>query len=188
MLDTRIGEIIKQIRKSKKMTLQDLSESTALSISYLSMLERGLNSPTIANLQKICQSIGITFNELLSNLDNEQRIYIPKDGRRVIFEDEDDSVLYEAITEGNHQIKGICMTIFDMGEHESARHVADELGFVVSGHMKMIVDGIEYQLNPLDSLYIPAQSLHSFQKTSEEPCVSIWSCHNVSMDNEGYPV
>ena len=185
-MDERLGELVKQIRKGKKWTLQDLSEATGLSISYLSLLERGRNSPTIANLQKICQSLGITFNELISSLDDD-KIYIPKEQRRRIFE-EGDQVLYEAVTEGNRHIKSICMTVFDNQEYDSDRHIADEFGFVVSGSMIMTVEGVAYHLRPGDSLYIPAQSRHSFRKTSDEPCVSVWSYHNISLEDEAnYP-
>lgn len=186
-MDTRIGELVKQIRKSKGMTLQDLANATGLSVSYLSILERGGNSPTIANLQKICQALSITFNELILSLD-ENIVYIPKGQRRVIFE-ECNAVLYEAITEGNRHIKSICMTVFDGQEHPSARHIADEFGYVISGSLCMTVDGVTYDLQPGDSLYICANSPHSFHKTSGEPCVSIWSYHNIALeDADNYPI
>lgn len=185
-MDTRLGERIKQIRKGKKWTLQDLSEASGLSISYLSLLERGLNSPTIANLQKICQSLNITFNELISSLDDD-KIFIPKEQRRTIFEDSG-SVLYEAISEGNRHIKSICMTIFDSEEHASDRHIADEMGFIIEGSMDMTVDGKVYHMREGDALYISANSLHSFQKTSKGPCVSVWAYHNISLEYlENYP-
>lgn len=186
-MDLRIGELVKQIRKSRNWTLQDLADATGLSVSYLSILERGGNSPTIANLQKICQALCITFNELIASLD-DNKVFIPKGQRRVIFE-ENGAVLYEAITEGNRHIKSICMTVFDNQEHPSDKHIADEFGYVTCGSMRMTVEGIPYELHAGDSLYICANSAHSFRKTSEEPCQSIWSYHNLSMeDADNYPV
>ena len=187
MLDVRLGRRIKEVRKGRRMTLQELSQATGLSVSYLSMLERGRSSPTVANLQRICRTVDITFHELLASLEDD-KLYVPKEQRRQIFQEEDGSVLYEAISEGNRCIKSICMTVFDQEEHESARHIADESGFVVSGSMVMMVDGVSYQLHAGDSLYIPANSLHSFRKSSEEPCVSIWSCCNAALEEiAGYP-
>lgn len=186
-MEARIGELIKQIRKDQKLTLQDLSEASGLSVSYLSILERGGNSPTIASLQRICQALNITFNELLLSLD-DHKVFIKKKDRRVIF-DENDGVLYEAVTEGDRHIKSICMTVFDTLDHPSDKHIADEFGFVVSGSMTLTVEGIPYEMEPGDSLYICANSLHSFRKTSPEPCISIWSCHNIALEAVGnYPV
>ena len=179
-MDTRIGELIKQIRKNNKITLEDLAGSTGLSVSYLSTIERGITSPTIINLQKICQELGVTLSDLISTVDDD-KIHIKKDQRRIIFDDRD-NVVYEAITEGNRRIKSICMTVYDNREHPSAKHISDEFGYIVSGSLIMTVDGIAYDLQSGDSLYISANTTHTFRKTSDEPCISIWSYHNLSSE------
>lgn len=186
-MNERIGQIVKQTRKARGITLQTLANATGLSISYLSMLERGQSSPTITSLQKVCTALDITFNDLLLNLDNN-KLLVKKDERRVIFED-DHSVLYEAITEGNRNIKSICMTVYDQEEHVSNRHIADELGYIVSGELLMTVNGIVHKLACGDALYICANSQHSFRKISEEPCVSVWSYNNAAAKNaDSYPL
>lgn len=48
-----IGQRIKEIRKSKSITIQKLSQFTDLSVGYLSNLERNQASPTLNNLQRI---------------------------------------------------------------------------------------------------------------------------------------
>lgn len=185
-MDVRIGERIKQIRKNNEITLKDLSAATGLSVSYLSMLERGLSSPTIANLQKVCQALNITFTDLLRDID-DNKIFVKKDERRIIFGDKN-GVLYEAITEGNRHIKSICMTVYDNLEHYSGQHIADEFGYCVKGSIMITLNGIEYHLHEGDALYIEANSTHSFVKTSEEECVTIWSYHNISNEaSEDYP-
>lgn len=171
-MDKKIGQAIKYLRKVKKMTLQELSEQADLSISYLSMLERGLNSPTIANLQKICNVFGIMLPELLTHLEKGNPL-VKKADRRVIFQDEK-GVRYEAITEGPHHLTGLVMIVTDNNIHMSDVHAIDELGYVVSGSLDMTVDSITYHLCEGDSLYIPAFTKHNFGKTSEEDCLSIW--------------
>lgn len=186
-MQEQIGNAVKQIRLSQGITLQQLAEKTNQSISYLSMLERGLNSPTIASLQKICAALHITFNELLSNL-SDAPLVVHKNERRMIYE-EKGHVLYEAITEGQRNIRSICMTVYDDAEHQSEQHIADEFGFIVSGSMEMCLNGIRYALDPGDSLYIPANNVHSFRKTSIDVCVSVWSYHNIAVcDQCAYPM
>ena len=46
-----IGQRIKEIRKSKSITIQKLSQFTDLSVGYLSNLERNQASPTLNNLR-----------------------------------------------------------------------------------------------------------------------------------------
>ena len=61
-----IGQRIKEIRKSKSITIQKLSQFTDLSVGYLSNLERNQASPTLNNLQRICVALGISIRDLLS--------------------------------------------------------------------------------------------------------------------------
>ena len=181
MIDIMVGRKLRDIRLNKKITLQKLSEETGLSVSYLSLMERGLNSPTIANLQKVCNILGITLADLLTKNDNN--LLVRKNERRKIFEAET-GVLYEAITEGNRNIQAICMTVYDNLEHISECHVTDEFGYISHGSMVMYLDGRPFDLREGDSIYIPAETPHYFRKTSDEPCVSIWCFHNKDLEHD----
>lgn len=81
MHDQAIGNMIKLCRRKKQITLQVLSEQTGLSVSYLSTLERGLSSPTIANLNLICEALGITMADLILKLDEKSPSYIKTTGK-----------------------------------------------------------------------------------------------------------
>ena len=52
-----MGQRIKEIRKSKSITIQKLSQFTDLSVGYLSNLERNQASPTLNNLQIMDDSV-----------------------------------------------------------------------------------------------------------------------------------
>ena len=185
-MDNEIGTLLKQTRKSHGITLKDLSARSGLSISYLSMLERGLSSPTIANLNKICRAFNITLSGLVLTLDQD-KILVKKDERRRIYDDAE--VLYEAATEGNRQMRGVCMTVRDTDEHLSEKHVSDEVGFVVRGAMEMTIGGVVSHLEAGDTLYIPANTAHSFRKTSGEDCVSFWVYASNGLEMpESYPI
>ncbi|GHS93536.1 hypothetical protein AGMMS50276_04280 [Synergistales bacterium] len=177
-MDQFVGGLIKRLRKKRKMTLQLLGESTNLSVSYLSLMERGHTSPTVENLHKICRALDITMVDLFERLEDNQNC-IKKENRRIIF-DEPGSLRYEAISEGVRQITGMCMYVYDNLAHESSPHVADELGVVLQGSMVFTLNGIDYTLKEDDSIYVPAGSLHIFQKNSECPCVSFWASLSVT--------
>ena len=168
----QLGNMLKESRKKEKMTLQALSGLTGLSISYLSMLERGLTSPTVENLQIVCRALGITMADLFSRLDAAGNVVVRKQERPVIFSGE--GYLYEAGTQGNRQMRCVIMTISDNEVHLSNAHVADEVGYVVSGSIVMTVSGVDHLVNPGDCIYIDANCNHSFRKVSQEDCVTIW--------------
>lgn len=178
-MDEKIGALLKKIRKQHNITLQDLSIKSGLSVAYLSLLERGLNSPTIENLNKICRCLEITLTDLLSNLDSE-KLLVKKDEMKIIFDDKK-GVYYKATTEGNRHLKGTAMFVTDSHLHIAESHIADELGYIVQGVLEMTLEGVIYILHPGDSMYIPANKKHSFKKLSTEDSISIWTYHNITL-------
>ncbi len=171
MYDQMIGNMIKLHRKKKGITLQGLSDRTGLSISYLSMLERGLNSPTVANLNSICEALDMTMSELILKLDAPQ-VLVRKDERRTIFSNP--GYLYEVATEGKHQMSCVVMTVSDSLVHTSNPHVADEVGFVVKGSLSLSMNNEEYILNEGDCIYIDANTDHSYHNLGDGECISVW--------------
>lgn len=55
----KLGKKIKDIRLSKRVSLRDLAKHTGLTRSFLSQVERGKTSPSIASLGKIACALNI---------------------------------------------------------------------------------------------------------------------------------
>ena len=61
-----IGDRVKKIRKEKNMSMSELAEKAGVAKSYLSSLERNLQSnPSIQFLEKIANVLGIPVDTLL---------------------------------------------------------------------------------------------------------------------------
>lgn len=63
-----IGPRIKAAREKKKLTQEELAELVDLSPMHLSVLERGLKPPRLANLIKIANVLGVSADELLQDV------------------------------------------------------------------------------------------------------------------------
>ncbi len=59
-----LGLKIKEFRRQKKMTQEQLSEIIGLDNGYISKLEVGQNFPTIDTLEKIAQALDVELYEL----------------------------------------------------------------------------------------------------------------------------
>lgn len=57
---------IKLLRKEKKITLTELGKQTGYSASFISQIERGLNSPSLEALRKIADALGVSVASLLA--------------------------------------------------------------------------------------------------------------------------
>ncbi|ART77964.1 transcriptional regulator [Sutcliffiella horikoshii] len=61
-----IGERIKKYREQRKMSMSELAERAGVAKSYLSSIERNLQSnPSIQFLEKVSSVLGVTVNTLL---------------------------------------------------------------------------------------------------------------------------
>lgn len=68
-----IGEKIKQLRQNKKMSISELAEKAGVAKSYLSSIERNLQSnPSIQFMEKISEVLGVTVNELIGDNQEER--------------------------------------------------------------------------------------------------------------------
>jgi transcriptional regulator with XRE-family HTH domain len=175
----QLGEKLKELRKRRGYTLQQLSEITGFSIGFLSNVERNMTSPTVSSLQKLCEVFNIKMVELIQPSE-EDKIVVKKEERREIYKSIKSRVKYELLTEGNKKIQGVCITMepgADYGD-VSRGHAEEELGFVAKGKMEIIVEEISYVLNEGDTIYIESNKPHKYRNIGEEECICFFALVN----------
>jgi transcriptional regulator with XRE-family HTH domain len=74
-----LDEKLRVLKVQRRVTLQNLSEKSGVSISLLSQIERGLSAPTITTLQKIANSLEITLSSLFSDNETVVRVSFKKE-------------------------------------------------------------------------------------------------------------
>jgi transcriptional regulator with XRE-family HTH domain len=62
----RIGRRIRELRtqRGEPWTQEDLAESAHISVSFLSMIERGERVPHVETLESLAAALGVTLSEL----------------------------------------------------------------------------------------------------------------------------
>jgi transcriptional regulator with XRE-family HTH domain len=55
--DAAIGRMIRDRRRTIKISLKQLSEDVGISTGFLSQIERGISSPSLQVLKNICQHL-----------------------------------------------------------------------------------------------------------------------------------
>lgn len=64
-----IGERLRSIRKSKKMSIYKLSQETGISQNHISDLELGRRKPSVETLKRLIVPLGISLSELFNEGD-----------------------------------------------------------------------------------------------------------------------
>jgi transcriptional regulator with XRE-family HTH domain len=57
-LKTKIGEVLRAKREKLDTSQEGLAERAGVDRTYVSILERGLKSPTVETLERICAALG----------------------------------------------------------------------------------------------------------------------------------
>lgn len=60
----RLSERLREVRKSKKLTQQELAEKAGLHLTYIGHLELGKYHPTVFVMWKIAKALEVSMNEL----------------------------------------------------------------------------------------------------------------------------
>ncbi len=62
---SKFGEKLKMVRKSKRITQEELAVKLYMHKNYIGMIERGERNPTIRTLYKIVKALNVSSSELL---------------------------------------------------------------------------------------------------------------------------
>ncbi|WP_407271283.1 helix-turn-helix domain-containing protein [Radiobacillus sp. PE A8.2] len=95
-----IGEKIKQLRLERKMSLSVLAEQAQVAKSYLSSIERNIQTnPSIQFVEKISAVLGVSVNELLNEHNTIQKEELDETWLRIVKEAMDSGVSKEQFRE-----------------------------------------------------------------------------------------
>jgi len=169
MHDYNIGAKIKELRRAKKLTLQDVANETGFSTALISQIENNNVSPPIATLSKIAHfldvRIGHFFNENEEEcpyevLRSSERTIIP----RVVSKDgTSHGYFFESLSvrKKNKQMDPFFLTLNEkVTNTDTYSHNGEEFIFVMKGTAELLLDDQRILLNEGDSVYFDANLKH----------------------------
>lgn len=175
-----IGEKIRLLRRSRKVTLKELAGQTSLSIGYISQVERNLSSPSVNVLRDIAIVLGVNiswfFEAPEKSQTGEERFIVRKSNRRQLrFRSGiTDSLLTPDL---NGQIE-LLLSRFEPGAssgEEPYTHNGEEAGVVMTGQLELWIGGENFLLSEGDSFNFPSSMPHRYRNPGETESVVIWS-------------
>lgn len=60
----QFGERVRELRKEKEISQEELADRAGVHRTYIGMIERGEKNITIVNIQKIAKALGVGIKEL----------------------------------------------------------------------------------------------------------------------------
>jgi XRE family transcriptional regulator, regulator of sulfur utilization len=176
-LGRRVAENLRQRRKGRGLSLDDLARSSGVSRAALSQIETCKSNPTVGVLWKVAVGLGVPFAELIGS---------PRSGA-VVLRRGDAQVLRSA--DGRFESRPLApagasplVELYELrltarSTHTSEPHAQGtrEILVVLTGQLRMHVAGEIFELGSGDSVAFAADRPHSY----ENPTGSEARYHNV---------
>ncbi len=169
-----IGHKIKQLRKQKNLTLEELASRCELTKGFLSQLERDLSSPSIATLNDILEALGSSLPEFFSEENVSDKVVFKKND---FFEDEKEnySVTWIVPNSQKNEMEPILLTIPSNGESfEMAPHSGEEFGYVLEGSVILEMGSKSYSVKRGETFYLHGKEFHKIKNDNKKPAKILW--------------
>ena len=172
-----LGNDVRNLRKSRGLTLAELSLKMGRSVGFLSQVERGISSPSIDDLRTIAGALDIPVSWFFTHdsLDERERgIIVRADARRALGTRES-GIVEELLSPDLGGSFEMFRSVFEAGasiETDIVR-ATEEAGVLVSGTLDFWIDGELFHLLPGDSFKFENKP-YRWRNTGNEPAVVIW--------------
>ena len=66
MLQKKLGQRIAVLRRARALTQEQLAEAVDCSVEFISLVERGVNAPSVAGLEKFAKVLKVEVRDLFT--------------------------------------------------------------------------------------------------------------------------
>lgn len=168
----KIGERLKEIRNTRKLTLDDVAELTGVSKPMLGQIERGQSSPTINVLWKISTGLKIPLSFFCKQKEAQYMVAGIREKDRITEENGGMRAYPLFPFDPVRNVEVFYIELDPWVSHRSLPHVAgvEEYVFLVEGMLKMIIGGKEVLLSKNQSIRFGADIGHEYHNASHKAC------------------
>ena len=191
---SNLGDEIRQLRKVRGVTLQQMADAIGKSVGFLSQVERNKTKPSVAALQDISEVLGVHigwfFQPNLCPVQEEQQYVVRRKNRRRLSYSELSDTEYLGLhdhllsTNLNGEL-ALGISRYEPGAStgdDSYDHQGEEAGLVLEGQLELSIDGKKYLLEAGDSFSFKSQLKHRYANPSDtEETVVVWANTPISL-------
>ena len=175
-IDTDLGQRLRDRRKELGKTQQQVAEEASLTVGFISQIERGISTPSLASLYNVAKALETTVDQFVSAAPARQHSVVSHSGQRQTYKVGGTSRFYEFLERGFPDAKlNACLSHVPPGHaSEMMRHEGEDFVYLVSGMMLYEVDGIEYHLGPGDTLHFDSRKPHRGSNIGTDTALELW--------------
>ena len=165
-----VGLQIREIRTSQGLSIRALAKLCGMSANAISLIERGLNSPTVSSLHRLSSALNVPITDFFSVDTQQTTVYVKKD-QGVRYRNGEVELESLGIGLPNQQLEPFRLTIEPQSETlgEPISHPGQEFVFCLEGELEYFVYDEVFILRDGDSLLLEATHPHGWRNSTQVP-------------------
>ncbi|MBN2119865.1 MAG: helix-turn-helix transcriptional regulator [Candidatus Omnitrophica bacterium] len=169
-----LGKKIRQLRKEKNMTLDDLSKLSGLGKATLSRIENNIHSGTLKTHMKICEALGISLKDFYSDIEDEKEeisAINPSSPEAEIFSYDEKAtsvILTQGVSKKNMLPQLIVVEPGGKTSLEENPRGTEKFIFCLEGTIEVVIAEKKYALRKDGTLYFKSSFSHYFTNESSK--------------------
>jgi DNA-binding transcriptional MerR regulator/quercetin dioxygenase-like cupin family protein len=171
--ESSIGLRLRQLRRSRKLTLAQAAAATEVSAGFLSCLERGQVHASISTLQKLAVFYETTVLTFFGSSTKPGKLVRPAERKKLSNEP---GISIELLAQGSTAMEPHLFRLAPgTSSGESYFHEGEEFIYVIRGSCEIWLDEVEYyRLRAGDCLYFSSTQTHRWSNPFSQEAQLLW--------------
>lgn len=172
--EQQVGDAVRRLRAAQRLSVRTLASKSGFSASFISQVELGQASPSIASLDRIAAALGVSLGEFFQQTATTGPAII-KSTERHALQSKWSHARIETLapSSAGNSVEAILVTLRTGGASGARLHAheTDLFAMVLDGKVLLSLQDAAHTLVRGDAVTIPAGVRHRWQNRSAKPAV-----------------
>lgn len=180
--DLWIGSRLRELRKDRALSIQQVADRVGLSIGMISQIERGLSTPSLRSLRLLAEAMDVPVSWFFASpKGHSESRHIVRRAQRRRLRVPDVGVVQELLSPDSASTIEIYEVTLEAGGSsgpDSYSHEGEKAGLVIEGEMQLLIGDEVHELQCGDSFHFPSTQPHRFANPGRSPSRFVWIVAN----------
>jgi len=176
--DVWIGARLRELRKDRGLSIQELADKVSLSIGMISQIERGLSTPSLRSLRLLAEALEVAVSWFFASPKRHtasRHIVRRADRRKLRLPDV--GVVQELLSPNSASKIEIYEVTLESGGSsgpDAYTHEGEKFGLVIEGQMQLLIGNDVHVLECGDSFHFASTQPHRFENPGSGITRFLW--------------
>lgn len=176
--DVWIGARLRELRKDRGLSIQELADKVALSIGMISQIERGVSTPSLRSLRLLAEALEVPVSWFFASAKGHAASrHIVRKAQRRRLRVPDVGVVQELLSPSSASKIEIYEVTLEPGGSsgpDAYTHEGEKFGLVIEGEMQLLIGSDVHTLENGDSFHFPSTQPHRFENLGSAITRFVW--------------